>query len=372
MKKFLLAALALLAIGFAAGAAEPIRIGVSAPITGNYAEFGENFRYSAEMATKLVNSQGGVLGRPVELIILDSKGDPKEAALIAQKLVEDPTVVAEVGDFTSTCCMAAAPIYERAGLVQISPTASHPGFAPSGKYMFGIIGTQAAEGPFNAEFVGKNYLGAKSVGVVYINNDWGQVTMKEFVAACEKVGLPVTGVEVFMEAERDYGAVLTKLKQTNPDSIFVVAHYNEGAAVLRQVRKMGWNIKKFAPSSVFSVNMIKLGGEAVEGLATNSFFALEDPNPRVQAFISEFRSVAKRDPNMHAAAAYDATAMVFDAIKRAGSTDRAAIRDAMAATKDFDGVTGKLTLSPDGDLNRKYMILVVEKGKWVVKKDYTK
>ena len=372
MRKILPLALAFLVISFVAGAAEPIRIGVSAPITGNYAEFGENFRFAAEMAARLINSQGGLLGRPVEMVVMDSKGDPKEAALIAQKLVEDPTVVAQVGDFTSTCCMAAAPIYERAGMVQISPTASHPGFAPSGKYMFGIIGTQAAEGPFNVEFTGKEYLGVKSVGVVYINNDWGQVTMQEFTKACERFNLPVTGIEVFMEAERDYGAILTKLRQTNPDSIFIVAHYNEAAAICRQIRRMGWDIKKFAPSSIFSVNMIKLGAESVEGIATNTIFALEDPNPKVQTFITEFRNVAKRDPNMHAACAYDSTNMVFDAIKRANSTDRTAIRDALAATTDFDGVTGSLTFTDAGDINRKYMIMIVENGQWVVKKDYTR
>ena len=350
----------------------PIRIGLSAPITGNYAEFGENFRYAAEMAVKRVNSEGGLLGRQVEAVITDSKGDPKESALIAQKLVEDNTIVAQVGDFTSTCCMAAAPIYERAGMVQISPTSSHPDFAPSGKFMFGVIGTQAAEGPFNAEFTGKEYLGAKSVGVIYINNDWGQVTMQEFTKACERIGLPVTGIELFMEAERDYNAVLNKLRQTNPDSIFIVAHYNEAAAICRQIGRMNWNIKKFAPSSIFSANMIELAGAAGEGIATNTIFALEDPNPKVQSFIKDFRAVANRDPNMHAACAYDSFLMVCEAIKTAKSVDRKAIRDALAATKDFDGVTGKLTFTEVGDINRKYMIMTIEGGKWVVKKDYTK
>lgn len=375
MKKCVLAmfaALFLLAIGGASFGADTIKIGLSAPITGNYAEYGENFKFAAEMAAKLVNSQGGLLGKQVELVVMDSKGDPKEAALIAQKMVEDQSIVAEVGDFTSTCCMAAAPIFERGGMVQISPTASHPGFAPSGKYMFGIIGTQATEGPFNAHYTVKGYLGAKSVGVIYINNDWGQVTMEEFVNGAKKEGINVTAVELFMEAERDYVAVLNKIKQTNPDCIFVVAHYNEASAICRQIRKMGWNVKKAAPSSIFSAKMIELGGESVEGIATNSYFALEDPNPKVQAFIKDFESVAKRKPNMHAACAYDSVNMVFDAIKRANSTDRTAIRDALAATKDFDGVTGKLTFTDVGDIARKYMVLTIEKGKWVVQKDYTK
>ncbi len=121
MKK-LVPALLVLFLATGVMAADPIRVGLSAPITGNYAEFGENFRYSAEMAVKAINAKGGVLGRPVEVVVMDSKGDPKEAALIAQKLVEDPAIVAEVGDFTSTCCLAAAPIYERAGMVQLSPT----------------------------------------------------------------------------------------------------------------------------------------------------------------------------------------------------------------------------------------------------------
>ncbi len=363
---------ALLFAGVAVAGDGPIVVGVTAPITGNYAEYGENFRYAAEMAAKRINAEGGLLGRAVELNVADSKGDPKESALIAQKFVEDPAIVAQVGDFTSTCCMAAAPIYERAGMVQISPTSSHPDFAPSGKYMFGIIGTQAAEGPFNAEFTGKDFLGAKSVGIVYINNDWGQVTMEEFTKGCEKVGLPVTGVELFMEAERDYGAVLNKLRQTNPDSIFIVAHYNEAAAICRQIGRMNWNIKKFAPSSIFSANMIELGGQAAEGIATNTIFALEDPDPEVQKFIADFEAVANRKPNMHAACAYDSCMMVFDAIKRAGSTDRTAVRDALAATKDFDGVTGNLTFSDVGDISRKFMIMVIENGQWVVKKDYTK
>lgn len=373
MKKILaIVCVALFATYGALAGEGPIRIGLSAPITGNYAEFGENFRFAAEMATKRINDEGGLLGRKVELVIVDSKGDPKESALIAQKMVEDPTIVAQVGDFTSTCCMASAPIYERAGMVQISPTASHPDFAPSGKYMFGVIGTQAAEGPFNAEFTGKDFLEAKSVGIIYINNDWGQITMEEFRKACDRIGLPVTGVELFMEAERDYGAVLNKLRQTNPDSIFIVAHYNEAAAICRQIGKMNWKIKKYSPSSIFSAKMIELGGRSVEGIATNTIFALEDPNPKVQAFIVDFEAVAKRKPNMHAACAYDSCLMVFDAIKAANSVDRAAIRDALAATKDFDGVTGKLTFTDVGDINRKYMIMTIENGKWEVKRDYTK
>lgn len=353
-------------------AADTIKIGLSTPITGNYAEFGENFKYSADMAVAKINADGGLLGKKVELVVMDSKGDPKESALIAQKFVEDPEIVAQVGDFTSTSCMAAAPIYERGGLVQLSPTASHPDFAPSGKYMFSIVGSQKAESPFNAEYMAKEYLGLKKVGVVYINNDYGKITMETFVEAAKKAGLEITGVELFMEAERDFGAILNKIRQTNPDGLHIVCHYNEAAAVCRQIRKIGWKTKMFSPSAIFSANMINLGGAAAEGIASSTYFALEDPDPKVQSYIAAFEKVAKRKPNLHAANAYDCVLMLADAIRTAGSTDRAAVRDALAKTTDFDGVTGKITFSPDGDVDRKFKIMVIEDGKWVVKRDYTK
>ena len=353
-------------------AGETIKIGLCAPITGNYAEFGENFKYSADMAAARINAAGGVLGKQIEVVIMDSKGDPKEAALIAQKFVENPEIVAQVGDFTSTCCMAAAPIYERGGLVQLSPTASHPDFAPSGKYMFSIVGSQKAESPFNAEYMAKDYLGLKKIGVVYINNDYGKITMETFVEAAKKAGLEITAVELFMEAERDFGAILTKIRQTNPDGLHIVCHYNEAAAICRQIRKMNWKVKKFSPSAIFSANMITLGGAAAEGICSSTYFALEDPDPKVQSYIAAFEKVANRKPNLHAANAYDCFLMLAQSIEKAGSTDRAAIRDSLAATKDFEGVTGNITFSPDGDVDRKFKIMMIEDGNWVVKKDYTK
>jgi len=370
-----LCSLVVAAFCFTAGAFaadDVIEVGLSAPITGNYAEYGENFKYSVTMAADKINADGGLLGKKVEVVVMDSKGDPKEAALIAQKFVQDKGIVAEIGDFTSTSCLAAAPIYERAKMVQLSPTASHPDFAPSGKYMFGIVGTQDAEGPFNVKYIAQDYLGLNNVGVIYINNDWGVVTKDRFVKAAKEMGLKVTDEQGFFEAERDYAAILNKLKRSGAEGLCVAAMYNEASLIARQVHKMGWKVKLLAPSSIFSEKFLELGGDAVEGVATNTFFALNDPDEKVQAYISEFEKVAGRKPNLHAACAYDSMMMLGDAIKRAGSTDRTAIRDALAATDEFPGITGKLTFTENGDVVRKYKIMVVENGKWEIKADYTK
>ncbi|MCR4425130.1 MAG: ABC transporter substrate-binding protein [Firmicutes bacterium] len=348
---------------------EVVRIGLSAPITGNYAEYGQNFQISVQMAADEINAKGGIRGRKVEFVVMDSKGDPKESALIAQKFVEDQTIVAQIGDFTSTCCLAAAPIYERAGMVQLSPTASSPDFAPSGKYMFGIVGTQDAEGPFNAKNIAQDYMGLKSVAVVFINNDWGVVTKDRFVKAAEAIGLRVTTSQPFLEGEKDFTAILTRIRQGNPEGLFIAAMYNETASIARQLKRMGWNVKMLAPSSVFTAQLLTLGGDAVEGLVTNAFFILTDPDPKVQAYIKEFEARAKRFPNLHAACAYDAAWILFNAIEKAGF-NRAAIRDALAATKGYMGVTGEITFTPVGDVVRKYKIIAVEKGEWVLKRGF--
>lgn len=368
---FLLLVSLVLSCTLVAMAGETIKIGLSAPITGNYAEFGENFRYAVQMAVDEINAAGGIRGKRVEVIVMDSKGDPREAAIIAQRFAQDPEILAVIGDFTSTSSLAGAPIYERYGVVQLSPTASHPDFAPSGEFMFGIVGTQDAEGPFNAKYIAREYLGLKSVGIVYINNDWGIVTKDRFAKAAKENGVEVTMEQPFFEGERDFNAILTKLRQSNPEGLFIAAMYNEASLICQQIRKMGWNVKLLAPSSVFSDSLLKLGGEAVEGLVTNTFFALNDPDPRVQAFIQEFRKRAGRDPNLHAACAYDAMMLIAEAIKKAGF-DRRAIRDALAETKGFQGVTGAITFTPVGDVVRKYKIMVVENGQWVIKRDYTR
>ncbi len=374
MKKLLLVFVLIfmvLSLGSTVFAEDVVKIGLSAPITGNYAEYGENFRYSALMAADKINAEGGIRGRKLEVVIMDSKGDPREAATIAQRFVENREIVAEVGDFTSTASLAAAPIYQRNGMVQLSPTSSHPDFAPTGEYMFGIVGTQDAEGPFNVKYIAQEFLGLESVAVIYINNDWGVVTKDRFVEAAEKSGLKVTTTQPFFEGERDYNAVLTKIRQSNPEGIYIAAMYNEASLITRQIDKLGWDVNLLAPSSVFSDNFLDLAGDSANGLATNTFFALNDPDPVVQAFIEEFKERAGREPNLHAACAYDATMMLAEAIERAGF-DRAAIRDELANTHNFIGVTGNLVFTKQGDVERKYKIMVVEDGKWVVKKDYTK
>lgn len=368
MMKILALALALFVLTGSVGLAqtgEPIHIALSAPLTGNYAEYGQQFQRSIDLAFEWINAAGGVKGRPLVIVTGDSKGDPKESAALAQKFTSDKRIVASIGDFTSTACMSAQPIYERAGMVQLSPTASHPQFAPGSPWSFGIIGTQAGEGPFMAKYAVER-LGKKRIAVLYINNDWGIATKDYFVKPAQQMGAEIVAVESFFETDKDFTAVLTKLRGQKPDLIYVPSMYNEAALIGKQREKLGWNdVAVMGPGSLFSPKLLEIGGGAVDGLYTSAVFFPSDPRPEVQKFVKGFEAKYKATPNMFAAIAFDAANLMADTIRKAG-TDRKAIRDELARTRDWQGVTGKITFTENRDVVKDYRHLVIKDGQFTL------
>lgn len=368
MTKILTLAVALLVLTASAGLAqtgEPIHIALSAPLTGNYAEYGQQFQRSIDLAFEWINAAGGVNGRRLVIVPGDSKGDPKESAALAQKFTSDKRIVASIGDFTSTACMSAQPIYERAGMVQLSPTASHPQFAPGSPWSFGIIGTQAGEGPFMAKYAVER-LGKKRIAVLYINNDWGIATKDYFVKPAQQMGAEVVAVESFFEADKDFTAVLTKLRGQKPDLIYVPSMYNEAALIGKQREKLGWNdVAVMGPGSLFSPKLLEIGGGAVDGLYTSAVFFPSDPRPEVQKFVKGFEAKYNATPNMFAAIAFDAANLMADTIRKAG-TDRKAIRDELAKTKGWQGVTGTITFTPNRDVVKDYRHLLIKNGQFTL------
>jgi branched-chain amino acid transport system substrate-binding protein len=343
-----------------------IHIALTAPITGDYAEYGVNFKRSVEMGIEEINAKGGVLGRKFVLSVGDSKGDPKESATLAQKWTSDSSILAQIGDFTSTCCMASQPIYNRAGMIQLSPTASHTKFAPGSKWSFSIVGTQAYEQPVMAALA-VDRLKLKTMAVLYINNDWGVDTQKFFKENYEKRGGRIVATESFFQGEKDFNAVLTKLKQAKPDALFLATMYNDAALVSQQREKMGWKLPVLGPSSLYSTQLVQLGGSSVNGLYTDVSFFAKDPDPRIKAYVTSFQQKYGAIPNFHAALAYDSIYILAEAIKRAGSVDRNAVRNALAGIKDFKALTGSISFTPDRDAIKTYKIVQVVNGDFQLK-----
>lgn len=361
---FLILTLGILSTGISFSA-DSIYIGVSGPLTGTYAEYGQNWKKAMDLGLGWINAAGGVKGRPIELIYTDSKSDPKESAAVAHKYVADKRIVATIGDFTSTACMAAQPIYDRGGLVQLSPTASHPKFAPGSIWSFGIIGTQAGEGPFMANYAVK-MLGKKRIAVLYINNDWGIATKDYFVQAAKEKGAEILAVEAFFETDKDFTGVLTKLRGLGPELLYIPSMYNEMALIAKQREKLGWtDVLIMGPGSLYSPKLLEIGGTAVNGLYTSAVFFPKDPRPEVQKFVKGFEEKYKSTPNMFAAIAFDAINLMTEVIRKAG-TDRRNIRDELEKTKDFLGVTGKITFTERRDVFKDYRHLVIKNGEFTI------
>lgn len=324
---------------------KPVVIGYQLPVTGEHSQYGAVFRNSATMALEAFN-KSGKLPVPVEIRYEDSKSDAKEGVNIAKKFVDDKDIVGVMGDFTSTVSMAAAQVYKDAGMPQLSQTASHPDYVKISKWQFRNITTQAQEGPFNAAWAIAN--GKKKFAVVSIQNDWGRSVAENFEAAVKANGGEVVETEYFNPGVRDFRSILTKVNRTRPDAIYVGMFYEEGAIFMQQRRQLNVQTPVYATSAAYSQKLIELGGESVDGLFLATTFMVTSPEPNVKAFVDEYQRRYQSEPNQFAAQAFDATNIMLAAIVRAWpNLTRESLRDSLAHTKDFPGVTGVTTFDPE-------------------------
>lgn len=324
---------------------EPILLGVSGPLTGQNAQYGAQWKAGFDLALDEINGAGGIKGRPLNYVFEDSQSDPRQSVAIAQKFVADKRIVAEVGDFSSPASMAASPIYQRAGLVQLGFTNSHPDFTKGGDYMWSNSVSQADEQPLLAEYAVKD-LGLKKLAVLHLNTDWGRTSKDVFVKAAQDFGATVVATEGYQPDEKDYRSTLVRVREAKPDAIILISYYADGALIAQQVRTTGIQLPIVAVSSVYSPKFLELGGDAVNGIYTTSNFFPGDSRPEVRRFVERYRAKYGVEPDAFAARAYDAIILLAQVIRESG-TGRKAIRDGLATVKDVPSVVfGKVAFDP--------------------------
>jgi branched-chain amino acid transport system substrate-binding protein len=328
-----------------ASAQRTIVIGYQLPLSGDSAHYGEVFRNSAEIKLQEFKDAGGMPGATIAIRYEDSKNDAKEGRNIAQLFVDDKSIVGVLGDFNSTVSMAAAEIYAKAGMPQLSQTASHPDYVKISKWQFRNITTQAFEGPFNATWMREK--GVTKASVVAIQNDWGQSCAGNFVDAFQAKGGTLVSTEYFNPGTRDFRSILTKIKRAAPDAMYHCMFYEEGSSFLQQRQQLEVASQLFGASSLFEDQLVKLAGPAANGLFLSSVFMPTNPDANVQKFVAAYKAKFGSVPNQFAATAYDAVGIMLAAVKKAGpDVSRASLRDALAETKDYPGVTGTTTFDP--------------------------
>jgi branched-chain amino acid transport system substrate-binding protein len=324
---------------------DPVMIGVSGPLTGQYAQYGADWRRGFDLAVAEVNAAGGISGRPLAYDFQDTQSDPRQAVAVAQRFVGDSRVLMELGDFSSAASMAASPIYQRGKLVQFGFTNSHPDFTKGGDYMWSNAPNQADDMPILADYaIGK--LGFRKLAVVYINGDWGRTSKDIFLKAAADRGATVVATEGYLPNEQDFRSTLVRVRDTLPDAILLIAYYPDGAQVVRQARDMGLTQPVVATGSVYSPKFLELGGAAVDGVYTNTTFFPSDPRPVVQRFVTGYRAMYATDPGSYNARAYDAMGVAIAVMKQFGA-DRQAIHEGLGKIRDVPSVLfGALTFDP--------------------------
>lgn len=346
---------------------EPILIGVSGPLTGQNAQYGAQWKKGFDLALEEVNSKGGIGGRPLEYVFEDSQSDPKQSVAIAQKFVNDPRIVVELGDFSSPASMAASPIYERAGLVQFGFTNSHPDFTKGGQYMWSTSISQSDNAPILADYAIRD-LGFKRLAVLHLNSDWGRTTKDLFVTAAQERGAEVVAVEAYLAEEKDFRSTLTRVRDANPDALILISYYADGALISQQVRSTGLTQPIVASSSIYSPKFLELGGDAVNGVFTNTNFFPGEERAEVKQFVDAYTAKYGEEPDSFAAGAYDTMVLIAHVIEQ-GGPDRKAIRDTLAVIKDVPSVIyGTMAFDPEtrrisGPRN---INLIVENNQFVV------
>lgn len=340
-----------------------IVIGEFGSLTGTTATFGISTKNGIDMAIAEVNAAGGVLGRQVRVIVEDDQGRPEEAQTVVTKLITSDKVVAILGEVASSRTLAAAPVAQQSGIPLISPSSTNPAVTDVGDYIFRVCFIDPFQGLVMAKFA-TNTLKVTRVAILRdIKNDYSVGLADVFTQNFKQMGGTITSDQSYSEGDTDFSAQLTTIKATNPQAIFVPGYYTEVGLVARQAKSLGIQAPLLGGDGWDSPSLIEIGGGALNGSYFSNHYSVQDPSPSIQKFVADYKAKYGETPDALAGLGYDAAMLLFDAIKRAGSTEPKAIRDALAQTRDYPGMTGTITLDEKRNAVKPAVVLQVKDGR---------
>ena len=344
------------------GGADKVRIGVFMSTTGTTANFGISSVNGIKLAADEVNAAGGINGKQVELLVEDDRSDASEAATIVTKFVTQDQVHAVIGEVASSRSIAAAPIAQNAKIPMLTPSSTNPEVTKKGDFIFRSCFIDPVQGAAIAQFAAKS-LGAKTAAImVDRKNDYSTGLEKVINETFTKMGGKIVATQSYQEGDQDFNAQLTSLKGANPEVIFVPGYYNDVGLSAKQARDKGITVPLVGGDGWDSVQLYQIGGTALNGSYFTNHYSPYDTDPKVQKFVNDYKARYSTVPDALAATAYDAARIMFDAIKRSKSLSGPDIRDALAATKDFPGVTGTVTFNEHRDAVKPIVMIEIKDG----------
>ncbi|UFS70127.1 ABC transporter substrate-binding protein [Geomonas sp. RF6] len=354
--------------GSAAGG-DTVKIGFLGALTGDVAMFGKPTLEGMKMAAEEINAAGGVNGKKIEIVESDNRGDKQEGASVTQKLITRDGVVAIVGDPTTGITKVAAPIAQKAQVVLLSAGATGPGVVENGDFIYRDTLLDSVAIPACIDYFAKD-LGFKKVAVITSdNNDYSVGFSQTFRDAAKGKGIEIVSEEKVKDGDKDFSAQVTNIKAKNPDVIFFSGYYTEGALIMKEARKQGLKANMFGGDGLFSPKFIELGGPAVEGSMCALGFSPEQASPTTAKFVEAFKKKFNgAEPGLFDAQGYDAVMLLADSMKRAKSNDPKVFKTALGQTKNFEGVSGTITIRANREpIKTPLALLEVKGGKYALK-----
>ena len=350
-------------------AAEKITLAMVNPLTGDAATYGVSHKNGLELALAEINKAGGVKGQQIELLTHDDSGDPKQSAAGAQKFADMKSVLAIVGSCLSSNTLAMVPITDKAKLPHSVISSSTSKLSGMSKYFFRMAVQDDKVGGLMVDLSNDKFK-PKKMALLYLNNDYGKGLLTSIEAQAKKLNIPLSSSQTYLATDKDYSALLTKVKAEAPDVLLIGSTYTDGGLIVKQAREMGLNMPIVGPTGLYSPKYMEIAGKAVENTYFLGVFVPTNPDPKVQDFVKKYKEKYGMEPDTFAALAYDQGYVLKDALEKAaakGPVTRESLRDAMAAS-NYKGMTGTVTFDDKGDWVRAYLYVTVQDGKFVVAK----
>jgi len=325
--------------------AESIRVGVILDMSGGTSGFGLSTNNGITIAVNEINARGGISGRKLQLYFEDTTGRPETAKQAAYKLTAITKVHAIIGEVASTNSLAAAYEAQEAKIPMITPSSTNPRVTEVGDYIFRVCFIDPFQGNAMARFAFTNLGVRKAVIFRDVNSDYSRGLAKTFDETFQKLGGKVLPEQTYIQTDYTYKTQLRKIRRLKPDAIYLAGYYGQVGIIAKEARQLGMNMPLLGGDGWDSPEIWKLGGTALRNSYITNHFSAEDPAIAIKSFVKKYKSEFNSTPDALAALGYDAVNVLADAISRAGSTDGAKLRDAIAKTKDFQGVTGKITIN---------------------------
>ena len=340
-----------------------IHVGVYLPLTGQNAFGGQLELDGVKMAHE---EKPEVLGRKVELSVVDNKSDKVESANAVKRLIERDNAVAVIGSYGSSLAMAGGEVAESAGIPMIGTSCTNPLVTQGKKYIFRVCFIDPLQGAGAATYAYKVIGARKAALLTDVANDYAVGLAGFFEKSFLKLGGEIVAKLNYNSGDQDFTAQLTEIISKEPDIMFIPAYFAEGAIIMKQAQELGVDFQIMGGDAMDNPKIVEIGGDAVEGFVHTTFpydSSMTEMNPVARRFTDNWLAKRSDDPNVNAALGYDSYMILIDAIERAGSADPEAITAALAATKDFEGVTGLTTINETHDAEKPIGIVQIKDGK---------